>query len=35
VDTGPARALFQVNHVQLALAIVMVFVASAMARGLW
>jgi putative membrane protein len=35
VDTGPARALFQVNHVQLALAIVMVFIASAMARGLW
>jgi putative membrane protein len=35
VDTSRARALFQVNHIQLALAIVMVFVASAMARGLW
>jgi putative membrane protein len=35
VDTSQARALFQVNHIQLALAIVMVFVASAMARGLW
>ena len=35
VDTNRARALFQLNHVQLALAIVMVFVASAMARGLW
>jgi putative membrane protein len=34
VDTSRARALFQVNHVQLALVIVMVFVASAMARGL-
>ena len=35
VDTSRARVLFQLNHVQLALAIVMVFVASAMARGLW
>jgi putative membrane protein len=35
VDTNRARSLFQLNHVQLALAIVMVFVASAMARGLW
>jgi putative membrane protein len=35
VDTSRARALFQVNHVQLALVIVAVFVASAMARGLW
>ena len=35
VDTSEARALFQLNHVQLALALVMVFVASAMARGLW
>jgi putative membrane protein len=35
VDTNRARALFQLNHVQLLLAIVMVFVASAMARGLW
>jgi putative membrane protein len=35
VDPGQARALFKVNHIQLALALVMVFVASAMARGLW
>ncbi len=35
VDTSRARALFQLNHVQLALVILMVFVASAMARGLW
>jgi len=35
VDTSRARVFFQLNHVQLALAIVMVFVASAMARGLW
>ena len=34
-DTSRARTLFQVNHVQLALVIVAVFVASAMARGLW
>ena len=35
VDPAQARALFKVNHIQLALALVMVFVASAMARGLW
>jgi putative membrane protein len=35
VDTSAAPALFRVNHVQVALAVVMVFVASAMARGLW
>jgi putative membrane protein len=35
VETRRARALFQLNHVQLALVITMVFVASAMARGLW
>jgi len=35
VDTSRARALFQVSHVQMALVVVMVFVASAMARGLW
>lgn len=35
VDTSQAPALFQLNHVQLALALVTVFVASAMARGLW
>jgi putative membrane protein len=34
VDTSGAPTLFRVNHVQLALVIVMVFVASAMARGL-
>jgi putative membrane protein len=34
VDTSQVRALFQVNHVQMALVIAMVFVASAMARGL-
>ena len=35
VDTSRAQALFQVNHIRLALVIVMVFVASTMARGLW
>jgi putative membrane protein len=35
VDTSAAPALFQVNHIQLGLAVVMVFVASAMARGLF
>jgi putative membrane protein len=35
VDTSRAPALFQVSHLQLALTVVMVFVASAMARGLW
>jgi putative membrane protein len=33
VDTARARALYQVNHVELALVVVMVFVASFMARG--
>jgi putative membrane protein len=33
VDTSAARALYQVNHVELALVVVMVFVASFMARG--
>jgi uncharacterized membrane protein len=33
VDTAGARALYQVNHVELALVVVMVFVASFMARG--
>jgi putative membrane protein len=32
-DTGAARALYHVNHVELALVVVMVFVASLMARG--
>ena len=35
VDTSRAPALFRVSHIQLALTVVMVFVASAMARGLW
>ena len=35
VDTSRASALFQVSHIQLALVLVMVFVASAMARELW
>ena len=35
VDTSRARVFFQLSHIQLALTIVMVFVASAMARGLW
>jgi len=33
VDTSAARALFMVNHVQLVLVLVMVFIASFMARG--
>lgn len=32
-DTSAARALYRVNHVELALVVVMVFVASFMARG--
>ena len=32
-DTSSARTLFVVNHIQLALVVVMVFVASFMARG--
>lgn len=32
-DTSRARALYMVNHVQLALAVLMVFVAAFMARG--
>jgi len=35
VDTSQAPLLAHVNHAELALALVMVFVASAMARGLW
>jgi putative membrane protein len=35
IDTSSARALFQVSHIQLSLVVAMVFVASAMARGLW
>jgi putative membrane protein len=33
LDTSAARMLYQVNHVELAIVIVMVFVASFMARG--
>jgi putative membrane protein len=33
VDTGPAPGLYTLNHVELALVVVMVFVASLMARG--
>ena len=32
-DTSAARALYRLNHVELALVVVMVFVASFMARG--
>ena len=35
VDTGRAPLLAHLSHAELALAILMVFVASAMARGLW
>jgi putative membrane protein len=35
VDTSSARALFQVSHIQMSIVVAMVFVASAMARGLW
>lgn len=33
VDTSPARALYTLNHIELAIVVVMVFVASLMARG--
>ncbi len=33
VDTSPARALYALNHIELALVVVMVLVASMMARG--
>lgn len=33
VDTSRARALYTLNHVELAIVVVMVFVASLMARG--
>jgi putative membrane protein len=35
IDTRAARALFQVSHIQLSIVVAMIFVASAMARGLW
>jgi putative membrane protein len=33
IDTGAARVLYTLNHVELAIVVVMVFVASLMARG--
>jgi len=33
VDTSPARALYTLNHIELAVVAVMIFVASFMARG--
>jgi len=33
VATSPARALYTLNHIELAIVVVMVFVASMMARG--
>lgn len=33
IDTGAARALYTINHVELAIVVVMVFVAGLMARG--
>jgi putative membrane protein len=33
VDTSAARALYTINHIELAIVVVMVFVASLMARG--
>ncbi|HET9854917.1 MAG TPA: DUF2214 family protein [Methylomirabilota bacterium] len=35
VDTAPAQGLYTLNHIELALVVVMVFVASMMARGIW
>jgi putative membrane protein len=35
VDTAPARGLYTLNHIELALVVVMVFVASMMTRGIW
>ncbi|HEY7039255.1 MAG TPA: DUF2214 family protein [Methylomirabilota bacterium] len=33
VDTSPARTLYTINHAELAIVVIMVFVASFMARG--
>jgi putative membrane protein len=33
VDTSPARGLYALNHIELAIVVVMVFVAGLMARG--
>jgi putative membrane protein len=35
IDTSSARMLFQVSHIQMSIVVAMVFVASAMTRGLW
>jgi uncharacterized membrane protein len=34
-DTARARALYVVNHVEMALVVAIVFVAAFMARGFW
>jgi len=34
VDASPARSLYTINHIELAIVVVMVFVASLMARGI-
>jgi putative membrane protein len=34
VDTSAARSLYTINHIELAIVVVMVFVASLMARGI-
>jgi putative membrane protein len=34
VDTSPARTLYTLNHIELAIVVVMIFVASLMARGI-
>ena len=34
IDRGPARSLYTLNHIELAIVVVMVFVASLMARGI-
>ncbi|HEY7041927.1 MAG TPA: DUF2214 family protein [Methylomirabilota bacterium] len=34
IDTSPARSLYTINHIELAIVVVMVFVASLMARGI-
>jgi uncharacterized membrane protein len=33
IDKSPAHALYTLNHIELAIVVVMVFVASLMARG--
>jgi len=34
VDTSPSRALYTINHIELAIVVAMIFVASLMARGI-